>query len=291
MRDSRYKIQDKKTVNCASCIMNHASCIVIIILLQIAIRIPVYAQEDCEWRTVSGEALAEGMSVEDAQKLAVRRASVTAVEEIAGVRIYGGTTVKNSALVEDIIMSMSEGHILKKEIVNWETELQKISSETPPLPLYKVHAKLCIAKNKEQTDPFFTVSLETDKPVYISGDEARLKIRTGRGAYISIFHLSEDEKFSMLLPNKFQKKHYVEEGKETLFPSQGLGLCVKTCGKKKKDIEYFIVIATKEWFDFEGQLKKDKDISIASFYNALLSIPADKRAMAIGGYEVVEKEY
>lgn len=259
-----------------------------ICILQFAICTSVYA-ENCQWKDVVGEAIAETITVEDAGKLALKRARVTAIEEISGTTVYGSALVKNSDLVEDFVMTLTEGYILKEEILRWEAEFKNFSNDKPPVPLYRVYARCCISKDKAERDPFFTLSLETNKPVFVSGDEATLKIRSSRGTYITIFHLSADEKLRILLPNQFQRKHYIEEGKEFTFPPPGLGLKVKTSSNRKKEVEYFIVVATKEWFDFEGQLKSNKDIPLSTFYSNLLSIPANKRAVAIGGYEVVEK--
>lgn len=262
----------------------------IILIFLLILPITVYAEENCKWKEVRGEALADTVTVEEAGRLALRRARLSATEHVAGVHVYGSDIVKNSALVGDFVMTLTEGYIVKEEILRWEAEFQQISNDKPPIPLYKVYARCCILISKEKRDPFFTVSSETNKPVFISGEEAMLKIRASRGAYISIFHLSSDEKLQMLLPNEFQRKQYIEEGKDLLFPPEGIGLEVKTAAGKKSELEYFIVVATKEWFDFEGQLKKDKDISLSLFYKALLLIPANMRAVVIGGYEVVSKE-
>lgn len=258
-----------------------------VIILFLLLPFVAYAEENCQWKDVVGEAMAETITVEDAGKLALRRARISATEQVAGVGVYGGSLVKNSALVEDFVMTLTEGYILREEIQKWDAEFQQPSKDKPPVPLYRVYARCCVSLEKGEKDPFFTVSLETNKPVYISDEEATVRIRPGRGAYLAVFHLSHDEKLRILLPNQFQKRQYVEEGKELVFPSQGLGLKVKTSHGNKREVEYFVAVATKEWFDFEGQFKKDRDISLSSFYSALLSIPANMRTVAIGGYEVV----
>ena len=255
----------------------------------------LHAQENCEWKEVMGEALADNITIEEAGRLALRKARLSAAEEAAGIHIYGGNLIYNSSLEKNktlvnFIMTLSDGYIIKEEIIRWEAEFLPSSKDIPPIPLYKVYARCCVSKSEGEKDPFFTVSLKTNKPVFLSGDLAELTIQASRDSYITIFHLSSDDTLRILLPDQFQKKPFLKKDQELIFPSQGLGLKVQTSPSNQCEVEYFIVVATKDWFDFKTQFKKDRDIPITSFYMVLTTLPEKARAIAIGGYEVLEKD-
>lgn len=261
----------------------------VIIIILLIFPASVYGQGNCEWTEVTGEATGDTLTVEELGRLALNRARLSATEQVAGVYVYGSDLVEKSELVVSFITTMTEGYIIKENILRWESKFHTSSNDKPPIPFYKVYAKYCVSKESGKRDPFFTVSLEMNRGQFIQGEEISLKINAGKGAYITIFHLSQREGLSISLPNQFQERQYIEEGGEFIFPREGFKLKARISPGSKKDLEYFMVVATREQFDFKGQLGKTTDISLPSFYKTLLSIPANQRAIAMVGYEVTEK--
>jgi len=285
--------------------MQHQKTLIFLLVFLTALPFTGDAGENCKWKEVKGVALAYNITVEEAEKRALDMARLSAIEEVTGLHIdsirillernSSSDQKKESALV-DFIMTLSEGLIVQEEIIKWEAEFQPLDKDKPPIPRYRVYARCCVSERdpNSQRDPYFTVSVETNKPVFFSGDLAKLTITTtGRDAYITVFHLSSEDKVKVLLPNEYQKKTCIREGEKFIFPSHnGIydGIKVQAAPHHKSDVDYFIIVATKEWFDFKGQLKKDKDIPITSFNKVLVSIPAKERAMAITGYEIRERD-
>jgi hypothetical protein len=263
--------------------------IVVCLLLFLFSPLVIYAQENCQWRDVTGEAAEGGMTVEELGKLAMRRAQLSAIEDVAGVVIYGGSTVMNSKLVGDLVMALSKGYITKKEKPRWEADFQPSYDDKPPIPHYKVHLRCCVSIDRQESDSFFKVFIETNKPVYISEEMVRLKINSSRRAFVTIFHQSDEGIISIPFPD-FQNRQCLEEGNDFIFPPEGSGLTAIVNPEKRKS-NFFIVVATKEPFNFASQLRGTRDIPLESFYRVLLTIPARERAVGVVGYEVVGKNW
>jgi len=261
--------------------MNPAAFAMILLL----IGLPAWCADDCVWHETEGSAFADQVSSQEARRLAVARAAFAAVEQQAGVSISGATVVKDSTLLTDIVISLAEGFIAKKEELGWSEGFHKLSPTEPAIPSYTVRLRSCVS-SQAASDPYFTLNLSTDKVVYSSGDDVNLTARPSRDAYISFFHVSEDENVTMLFFGDYPTKLCVKEAEKCYFPPTGFGLRARTSPGKTKAIETFIAIATKEWFDFAGAFKGQKKFDLSAFFTVTAKIPAKSRALAIAPFEV-----
>jgi hypothetical protein len=247
-----------------------------------------YAQSDeCTWKATSGEAIAEGISPEETMNLARNRARLRVAEEVAGVTVLGNSMVKESTMVSDLISTLSRGNVTGCRNEKWKEELIPAATGLGRLPHYQLEMECCVAVDKGEADPYFSLSIKTSKPVYTDGDEIELEIRSGKDSHLTLFHLGSDNTATLLLPNLFQKAVPLTKGQCFNFPCNGMAMKARNNPGKKKDVEHFVAIATKEWLDIEGLVKADKgSTDPARLFNAIARIPAAQRAVSITSYEV-----
>jgi hypothetical protein len=239
------------------------------------------------WKATSGEAIAEGISPEETMNLARNRARLKVAEEVAGVTVLGSGMFKDSIMVGDLISALSRDSVSTCRNEKWHDDMVPASTGHERLPRYRLDMECLVAVDKSQVDPFFTLSVKTGKPVYIDGDEIELEIRSGKDSHLTLFHLGSDNKATQLLPNIYQKAIPLTKGQCFTFPCNGLAMKARNTPGKKKDVEYFVAIATKESLDIEGMVKAEKGgIDSANIFNAIARIPASKRAVSITSYEV-----
>lgn len=243
---------------------------------------------DCQWKETTGEAAVENITAEEARQLALNRARNKAVEEIAGVKVQGSSLVKNFTLAADFIQAMSAGYVLEENAVKWETGTYQERPEAAPLTTYKVTLKSCVA-SVAAGDPYFSIKAELNRPVFISGEEARITASCTKDCFLTILNLTADNKIRLLLPNKYEPSVRLKANAPYSFPVEGMALEMHTLPGHSRDTEAFLVIATREKFDILGLLKKGEEIPQKEFYKAILSLPADTRAEAMVVYEVRER--
>lgn len=258
--------------------------IILSLLISVA---PLYAA-DCEWKETIGEAAVENITAEEARQLALNRARNKAVEEIAGVKVQGSSLVKNFTLAADFIQAMSAGYILEEKAVKWETGTYQEQPEATPLTTYKVTLKSCVA-SVAAGDPYFSIKAQLNRPVFISGEEARITASCTKDCFLTILNLTADNKIRLLLPNKYEPSIRLKANAPYSFPVEGMALEMHTLPRHSRDTEGFLVLATKERFDALGLLNKGEEIPQKEFYKAILSLPADTRAEEMVVYEVREK--
>jgi len=261
--------------------------LVLLLLLLMPNRAP--AAEPCVWREGSGSAMADEVSPEEAQKAALARARYHAIKQGAGVSVSGATLVRDNILVTDLVSSMSEGFILGEEEPVWKSEFHVTAKGKPAVPSYTVKLKACVINDSRDRDSFFTLSLETNEPVYLPGKEITLTIRPSREAYVSIFHLDEKGSVTMLNPGVDQQGIKIGEGKNGMFPPEAFGLRATLSPGKQREAETFLAVATKERFDYVGLFGGRNRIPFARLLTELRKIPAAKRAIAMVPFEVREK--
>lgn len=258
----------------------------ILLGLMTVIDIPANAEE-CIWKAASGEAISEGISPEETMNLARNRARLKVAEEVAGVTVLGNSMVKDSMMVSDLVSTLSRGSVTSCRNEKWNHDWIPGATGQGKLPHYQLNMECCVAVDKEEADPFFSLSVKSSKPVYVDGEEIELEIRSGKDSHLTLFHLGSDNKATLLLPNIYQKAVPLTKGQCFTFPCNGLARKARNNPGKKKDVEYFVAIATKEWLDIEGLVKAGKGVTDpADLFNAIARIPASQRAVSITSYEV-----
>ena len=252
---------------------------------------PVYvsAESHCNWVETTGQVLVENMTPEEARQIAIRQARAAAIEQVSGIEIQAHTLVRNFLLAGQFIRSLTEGYILDEKIVKWEQDIFQDKPDKPPLTLYRVHLKCCVTPQTEKRDPYFALKAELNKNVFVSGEEAALKISCSRECYVSILNFLADDSFKILLPNPYQKNTFLKSGEELIFPSQGLALVMEPEPGYRRSAEAFLVVATKDSFDLQAIIGKKDKITISQLSNAFLTLPSNERTERILVYEVRQK--
>src|SRR3989338_4275472 len=272
---------------------------------------------DCNWVESTGEAVVENITPDEARQLAINRARISAIESKTGVRVHGSTMVKNYQLLADMVHTLSQGYIIEEKLIKWEQGSVPLiplnkggEGVVLPLTTYKVFISACVAGVGEK-DPYFKIDAKLNKPVFIQGDEAIITVKTSRDAYLHIFNLTADDRISPIAPSVTLPIIPVKANKEFKFPPEGFGLLMSVIKDKKRSSECFIIVATKEPYDFigltnspltkgtpsplagedrvRGEDVRAESMTVHEFYRNIIKIPSNAKAEEMLVYEVVAK--
>ena len=183
---------------------------------------------------------------------AINEARREAVEEANGVSVKSQTIVENSQLVSDFVRAMSDGLLVRSEILEekWITVGNDVGRRvrlrgwvTPPRVVHQ--------------DPNFNVKLTLDRKVLVPGDHLHLTIRSTQDAYIHIFYVGADGKLQALLPSSVHPAKFIRANTDLKFPSpeeeQSFQLTASLAANHLESTERMIVVATKQDVDLIGK--------------------------------------
>ena len=242
---------------------------------------------------VTGEVWLEEMTPQRASDLCLARAKLKAVEQVAGVRIVGGSLVKNAALLADWVSAQSHALVKRVKEERWEFETVQKRIEDPPQMLYRVRLKGLVAVDRADGEEF-TVQVALNRDSYESGDEMQIIVQSDQDAYLTIFNVVEDDKVTVLLPNRFKMDRAVRKGGPFRFPDPESPIKLKPIRSSKSatTTEAIMVVATRENIDLVGH-----DFTEAGFLDSFtqtgllqtvwgkfMAIHPTKRALAVQPY-------
>ena len=252
--------------------------------------------------TATGEASLSNVTSEEAQKTALQRARVNAVEKACGVKVQAESLVRDLILRGEFIHSVSYGHIISEKVTRWDVGVEQKNSVTPPELSYKVTIIAEVLKEKGEPDPSYRVKVRLNKTIFQAGEDMIIRVSATKPGYLTILNFTADDKVVLLHPNAFHRESKIEPGREYQFPSvedqQGImRLQVSNLANHKTDTEYIKVIVTSRPFplleevDVNGQYGVMKTVSLAVTEIARLisSIPVQERAEETVSYEIVSK--
>ena len=252
--------------------------------------------------TATGEASLSNATSEEAQKTALQRARVNAVEKACGVKVQAESLVRDLILRGEFIHSVSYGHIISEKVTRWDVGVEQKNSVTPPELSYKVTIMAEVLKEKGEPDPSYRVKVRLNKTIFQAGDDMIIRVSATKPGYLTILNFTADDKVVLLHPNAFHRESKIEPGRVYQFPSvedqQGImRLQVSNLANHKTDTEYIKVIITSSPFplleevDVNGQYGVMKTVSLAMTEIARLisSIPVQERAEETVSYEIVSK--
>ena len=188
----------------------------------------------------------------DLRARAINAARSAAIEEANGVSLTSETIVENSQLISDFVRAMSDGLIVRSEILEeeWVTAGDDIRR--------RVHLRGWVAPPRiVRQDPSFNVRVSLNRTVFTPGDALRLTIRTTQDAYIHVFEQSAEGTITVLLPNSEHPDKFLRANTDLLFPSaaeeaRNFRLTAGLSKNRLESSEQIIVIATKEGVDLVG---------------------------------------
>lgn len=251
---------------------------------------------------VSGEAVLENISSEEAKNLCLLRAKAQAMEEVAGVKILSETVVRNNIVLYDFINSQSSAWVKRTKDVKWEpiTDYRR-TPDSSPLPLYRVRLKALVAVDAHRDDGF-QLRLTLNRKSYQDGDEMTLSVSAGKDCRIFLFNILEDEKVTVLLPNRFKMDTVVKGGKIYRFPDQekmgsSRKMKVSVPEGKKRTRESILAIAVIDDINLIGSDFEEAAFAVYPkgtglfhrLMEKMMDVPPQRRAMTIQHYEVVSK--
>ncbi|MBN2374705.1 DUF4384 domain-containing protein [bacterium] len=243
-----------------------------------------------------GEAAVVGMTAEQCQGMALRRARADAIEKAAGTKITSSTLVRDARLVTEFLKSFSHGFVVNEKIKWLPLTTLRDDEDSPPIPLYRVEIDADVQIPEKTTDPGFFMKASLDRGVYMSGDNAKISLDVSRDAHIAIFNLMADDKIAMLYPGKGiqgeVKKGIAKAGGTFHFPPKDSGgvLEITTMEGHQQDSEAFFIIAVQaeeagKSFRFRDYFSEGRHYTVPEFFS-IYSRFADTAIEEILPYEV-----
>ena len=253
--------------------------------------------------TSTGEATLANITPEEAQKLALKRARLNAIEKVCVIKLQAETFVRNLEVEADFIHSVSYGHIVSEEILRWDVDVDQESLIHPPAITYKVSIKTEVLKEKGEPDPFYQVNVRLNKKVFHSGDEMIIYVNTSKPSYLTVLNFAADGSVILLFPNQINRNNHIDAKKEFQIPSPAdrddvLKLQVSTLPGHKRDTELIKVIATREPIGLlDGLLIRGQygvmdtvKFAVTEIARMISSIPVRDRAEATVSYQIVSSD-
>jgi hypothetical protein len=184
---------------------------------------------------------------------AINEARRQVVEEANGVSIKAQTIVENSQLITDFVRAISDGVLVRSEILEeaWITTGNSIGR--------RVRLRGWVAPPRTvRQDPNFNIKLTLDRKVLVPGDYLHMTIRSSQDAYIHIFYVAADGKLSALLPSSVHPDKFIRANTDLQFPSpdeerKSFQLKAALAANRLESIERMVVIATKQDVDLIGK--------------------------------------
>ena len=253
--------------------------------------------------TATGEAPLANCTPEEAQKDALQRARLSAVEKACGVKLQAESFVRDFDLLGDFIHAISYGHIISEEITSWKVEVEQKNPRTPPTLSCLVTIKASVLQEKGNPDPSYQAKVRLNKKVYQSGDEMIITVNVTKPSYITVLNFTSNDRVILLFPNQIRRDNRMDAGREYQIPSAAdregvLRLQVSTLPEHKKDTEFIKVIATSkpinllQGLSLKGQYGVMDTVSLAvtELARLIAAIPVQDRAEDTAAYQIVSPE-
>jgi hypothetical protein len=206
------------------------------------------------WFEVTGSAIIQNISPEEARELAIQNACKKVIEYYSGVLVNSQTLKinaesNNKILIDhfsQIVNLSSQAIILEKEIIN-----EKIVTDKNILKKV-VTLKVKVGKQEGKRDPYFNLDAELNKEYFQEGEGLEISITPTKDCYLSIFCLYSNETVSMLLPNEYRKDNFAKANEIFKFPDKNdvFSLSLQLFPDKNEDSETILIIATKQKISF-----------------------------------------
>lgn len=234
---------------------------------------------DCKWAEGTGSVAADLLTAGEAKQLALRQARAMAVARATGIEVHSQTVVKDFMLASDFIKTLSRGYVRAEQILRWEQEkYQPVSTDTP-IPIFKVHLKVCVLPRASLRDPAFLVQATLNKPVYLPGEKATLTVTSSRRAHVAIFNLTADDRIGIYIGQPgIGPPLLLEPNQTATFPPPGVSLVMELPPGQARTAEAFLIVATKAEQAVSLPLHlagQGATLSLTEFYTGLANIDAD----------------
>jgi hypothetical protein len=233
---------------------------------------------------VTGSALIENRTPEQAREEARLRARKAALEHYAGIEIQNNTLMlksdhSNADLMEaysSISSQTSRGVIIEEETLSEETIVEG------SLMRSVVTLRVKAAKQTGQRNPAFHLNARLNRDVFSQGENLNMEIEASLDCYLTIINIGSDGNVYLLLPNQYMKMPFVKTGETFRFPPERSGIALKPMllPGHSQDSELIKVIATLSPVTHQifssGNTYGSAIASLPAMQKWLLSLPSDQ---------------
>lgn len=200
-------------------------------------------------------------SRQQARKILLKKARKKAVEKVLGVNVQVASIMMTSEYENAYFQSYKQ---LARNVVNGRiVEEQKPNYFIRGQDTMHIRYSCKVAKVSGSPDPGFQIDITSNKNVFNTGEELILEVTPTKDAYITIFSITEDNKVSVLFPNKYMSNNKVEKQTTRIIPNPQerdiLSFTMQPHHEKPQSVysELLFVVATKSDISYNklsGQL-------------------------------------
>ncbi|MGE4296721.1 MAG: hypothetical protein AB7E47_01715 [Desulfovibrionaceae bacterium] len=206
---------------------------------------PGMAQAKQVRASAQGYCAIAGVTAEEAQHLAVRRARAAAVETAAGVAVSSSTLVTDGRLAGAFIKSLAHGYIVH-EAVEWEPVGQyQPDPSRPPLIEYRVRLD-AVVETPDGPRPAFGLDAALNQSIFRARKDAlSLRVSAAAPVRVAVFNIMANDAVVMLYPDDRTPEVRAGKGLETVLPvpDSGVEMRLDTLPGHKRDTEAVLVAA------------------------------------------------
>lgn len=239
------------------------------------------------WFEVTGTAIIQNISPEEARELAIQNACQEVIEYYSGVEISGSTISiqaesKGKILLDNFLQLTNQtckGIILEKMVLDEEIKtdgniLKKV-----------VILNVKVGKQKGEKDPYFNLTANLNRDYFKHGENLELTVIPTKDCYLTVFNICSNDSVYIIFPNQYRKDNFVEAGEVFELPDENdrrVGLSFPVCllTEKEEDTEIIKIIATKKPVMFPSFQTYSAYGTYQSAFNELLKqlikIPRDE---------------
>ena len=211
------------------------------------------------WFEVTGTAIIQNISPEEAREFAIQKACKQAIEFYSGIEISRRVLNiqaenQNKILIDNfssITQQTAQGIIIEKEIIKDEI----ISNGNQLLNVITIKVK--VDNQKGEKDPSFKITANLNRDYFKDGEEMELLVKSSKDCYLTILNVCSNDSVYVIFPNKFRNDNFIKSGDLFQLPNSndkkiGLYFPVNLLQNKNEDFEMIKVIATKQKIDFSS---------------------------------------
>lgn len=191
-------------------------------------------------------AFGQDTTLEAAQRGSLDAARRSAIEKAVGTFVTGSTVVHNNQLADDLVQAIVRGVIVEEKILG-----RGVNDLMGSGLLYQTRIKAKVRAIPTERRGNAMVTVDLNRLSFNDGDEAQLRILSSQDGYLYIFNVTQDERITVLAPNRYVPETRVQAGTEYVFPTDALmakGVKLRTwvLPGKKQSVEKIKVIVTRQ---------------------------------------------
>jgi uncharacterized protein DUF4384 len=231
----------------------HILAVPAVFLLTALLAAPVLAQDDITWVTVEGRAAMERKSKDEARSVALEDALRRAREKVVVSSISVESLAVNFKLSGGIAALVPYLKVVDKTVLDEGLTNQATDGSATSSPTYRVLVKAGLVEESAGADPAFKLESSLNRASFVEGDEMKIRIKSTRDCYVSVFLILGDGKVLRLLPNRFTGTVFLKAGEAFSFPDEkdkrkGISLVVSMPDNPAASNESIYVLALKQPF-------------------------------------------